>query len=150
MSENLVSEAIKTNEFFNSKKKQRLLPEEQLDTIKNALIDLYLSVKIRTNEEIDIYDEHKLENERDKLKAQNKVDEITLIDYIKLSIEILMNMKFEDFQKESNLVGKQIKKNLKDKESSHLSVNISNRFMTKSQLSGLSRSSDISMAHDEY
>lgn len=29
----------------------------QTSQIKDALVDLYLSVKIRTNEEIDVYDE---------------------------------------------------------------------------------------------
>lgn len=79
-------------------------PEDQLEIIKDALIDLYLSVKIRTNEEIDVYDENKLGVEREKLKGQNKVDEMTLIEYIKLSIEILMNMKYEDFEKEANMI----------------------------------------------
>ena len=58
-----------------------------------------MSVKIRTNEEIDVYDEAKLEKERDALKNK-KVDNVTLVEYIKLSIEILMNMKQEDFLRE--------------------------------------------------
>ena len=31
---------------------------------------------------------------------------MTLIEYIKLSIEILMNMKYEDFEKEANVLNK--------------------------------------------
>ena len=67
------------------------------------MIDLYLSVKIRTNEEIDVYDEASLEVERNKLINGNKCDEATLIEYIKLSIEILMGMKYEDFEKAATL-----------------------------------------------
>jgi hypothetical protein len=92
------------------------------------LIDLYLSVKIRTNEEIDVYDENKLGQEREKLKNASKVDEMTLIEYIKLSIEILMNMKYEDFEKEANMINKKAKKN-EESESVAMSDN-SNRFMT--------------------
>lgn len=124
---------MKTNEFLNNKKKySRKLPEEQLEQIKSALIDLYLSVKIRTNEEIDVYDENQLAKERKKLECQNKVDEMTLIEYIKLSIEILMNMKYEDFEKEANVLNKNRIRNLKDHESSHYSPNNTNRFMTQS------------------
>jgi hypothetical protein len=61
MSEVISSSAMKSNEFFkDADKKTRKNPEEQLEIIKDALIDLYLSVKIRTNEEIDVYDENKL------------------------------------------------------------------------------------------
>ena len=61
-------------------------------TLKEALLELYLSVKIRSDDEIDNYKEQfKVE------KAQmRQVDGFTLIDYIKSSIEILMNMKIDD------------------------------------------------------
>jgi hypothetical protein len=135
MSENVNMESVelKTNEFMtDQKKKGRQHPEDQLLIIKSALIDLYLSVKIRTNEEIDIYDENQLAKERKKLESQNKVDEMTLIEYIKLSIEILMNMKYEDFEKEANILNKERKQNFKESqpESSHFSGNNTNRFMT--------------------
>ena len=62
MSEHLINQEsveMKTNEFLNDQKKySRKHPEDQLEHIKSALIDLYLSVKIRTNEEIDVYDEN--------------------------------------------------------------------------------------------
>ena len=121
---------------------------------------MYLSVKIRTNEEINIYDESQLVKERTKLKDENKVDELTLIEYIKGSIEILMNMKYDDFEKEGNYIGGGFKcKTCKqfDKLSDAISKNSinyesaqnTNRFMTYSQLSGLSRAT-IPMAHEEY
>jgi len=34
------------------------------ETLEEALIDLYLSVKIRSNDEIDHYNENSLDNER--------------------------------------------------------------------------------------
>jgi hypothetical protein len=85
---------------------------EDVDTskMKQALIDLYLSVKIRTNDEIDIYDEEKLSEERKNLQGAGKVDCLTLIEYIKLSIEILMNMKQEDFEREGITLAKSILK----------------------------------------
>lgn len=137
----------KTNDFFKEHIKRRL-PEDQLETIKDALIDLYLSVKIRTNDEIDGYNEDKLAQERDKLKHGNRVDEMTLIEYIKLSIEILMNMKHEDFEKETNLQQRQMKQN--ERELQDIKSNNSNRFMTRSQLSGLSRSSSLPIVNSEY
>ena len=40
------------------------------EKIRDALIDLYLSVKIRTNEEIDDYNRDMLADERNKLRAK--------------------------------------------------------------------------------
>jgi hypothetical protein len=54
-----------------------------------------LSVKIRSNEEIDNYNEEKLVTERTKLQ---QVSPFMILEYIKTSIEILMNMKMEDAQ----------------------------------------------------
>ena len=62
--------------------------------IISELIDLYLSVKIRKNEEIDNYDSSNLKNERDSLLEDNPSAE-TLIEYIKISIETLMTIKKE-------------------------------------------------------
>jgi hypothetical protein len=57
------------------------------------LLELYLSVKIRSDDEIDNYTEEQFKQE--KLQMM-EVDGFTLIDYIKSSIEILMNMKIEE------------------------------------------------------
>ena len=56
---------------------------------------MYLSVKIRSNEEIDAYNEDILQEERERLQETNP---FTILEYIKTSIEILMNMKMEEHQ----------------------------------------------------
>ena len=66
-------------------------------SLRRALVDLFLSVKIRTNEEIDGYNKDKLADERVRLHNEHKICNLTLVDYIKTSIEILMNMKSEEF-----------------------------------------------------
>ena len=85
---------------------QNMSNKEQ-ESIEDALIDLYLSVKIRSNEEvsqfkllivflqIDAYNEEVLQEERERLKDTNS---FTILEYIKTSIEILMNMKMEEHQ----------------------------------------------------
>lgn len=57
------------------------------------MLELYLSVKIRSDDEIDNYNEDQFKKEKEQMKD---VDGFTLIDYIKSSIEILMNMKIEE------------------------------------------------------
>jgi hypothetical protein len=57
------------------------------------LLELYLSVKIRSDDEIDNYNEALYIKEK---KQMATVDGFTLIDHVKSCIEILMNMKFED------------------------------------------------------
>lgn len=59
------------------------------------LVDMYLSVKIRKNEEIDKFNDKKLEEERAELLEDNP-SACTLIGYIKSSIEILMALKYEN------------------------------------------------------
>ena len=66
---------------------------ENYMTLKEALLELYLSVKIRSDDEIDNYTEEQFKLEKEQMK---EVDGFTLIDYIKSSIEILMNMKIEE------------------------------------------------------
>jgi len=63
------------------------------DTIREALIELYLSVKVRKADDIDQYNEKLLQEEKENLK---NIDILVLIGYIKTSIEILMNLKNED------------------------------------------------------
>ncbi len=62
-------------------------------TIQTALVDLYLNVKIRSTEEINNYSEVKLEEERLSLKD---TEPLLLIEYIRSSIEILLNMRSEE------------------------------------------------------
>ncbi len=70
-------------------------------TIEDAIIDLYLNVKIRKQEEvflklifqIENYDESSQEKEKEKLR---KASPYTIIEYIKSSIEILIDLKVQE------------------------------------------------------
>lgn len=53
-------------------------------------------MKIRSDEEIENYNKETFSKEKDEL---NDVDGYLLIDYIKQSIEMLMNMKMDESQK---------------------------------------------------
>jgi len=57
-----------------------------------VIVDLYLQVKIRSNEEIDMFEQDQFKNERERL---SRIDSITVLKYIRTSIEILMQMKEE-------------------------------------------------------
>jgi hypothetical protein len=86
-----------TNQF-NLFTHQRLQQEGKkiemtYENLKVSLLELYLSVKIRSDDEIDGYNENMFSKEK---KAMSHIDGFTLIDYIKSSIEILMNMKLEE------------------------------------------------------
>lgn len=61
--------------------------------LKLAVLELFLSVKIRSDDEIDDYDKGKFEQEKKELAS---VDGFTLIDNIKSAIEQLMNMKQDE------------------------------------------------------
>ena len=104
-----------SSQFIRKENKMRLgrqfesqnMSNKEQESIEDALIDLYLSVKIRSNEEvsqfkllivflqIDAYNEEVLQEERERLKDTNS---FTILEYIKTSIEILMNMKMEEHQ----------------------------------------------------
>jgi hypothetical protein len=62
--------------------------------VRKSIMELYLNVKIRSQEEIAQMTEEAIEKERDRL---NKVDTLDIIDYIKQSVEILMHMRIEEF-----------------------------------------------------
>jgi hypothetical protein len=62
-------------------------PQPSLD---EAIIELYLNVKVRSNDEITNYDENMFDLEKDKLR---EVSPHVVLDYIRSSIEILMNLK---------------------------------------------------------
>lgn len=69
------------------------------ELIRKQIIELYLNVKIRSQDEIQKMTEDVVYDERKKLNA---VDTLDIIDYIKQSVEILMHMKGEEhdlFQK---------------------------------------------------
>lgn len=62
-------------------------------SLEQALIDLYLNVKVRSTEDIASYNEEKLAEERSTLLT---TDPFLIIEYIKTSIEILMNLRVEE------------------------------------------------------
>jgi hypothetical protein len=96
---------------------------DQYELLREAILELYLSVKIRADEEIDNFTEAQLEKEKEGMK---EVDGFTIVEYIKNSIEIMMNMKIE----EQN-----------DKKKSKHPID---------SLSGTSSTSSIPAAHEEY
>ena len=63
--------------------------------VRKAILDLYLNVKIRSQEEISNMDENAIELEKKKLAPMDTID---IIDYIKQSVEILMHMRIEEFE----------------------------------------------------
>ena len=67
---------------------------DALKLIQEALIDLYLNVKVRSKEEISNYSDEDLLKERENLYLTSPID---LINYIQTSVEILMNIKVEDY-----------------------------------------------------
>ena len=92
--------ASKTKEGFNlftHQQKRKLEGTGALvldyDSLRQAVLELYLSVKIRSDDEIDEYSKDLFEKEK---REQDGVNGYDLIDYIKQSIEVLMNMKMEE------------------------------------------------------
>ena len=79
---------------FNSKSfsLEHARPPE-ITPLVDAIIDLYLNVKIRNSDEIDDYDSNKLVEEKKELESK---DPIVIVDYIKQSIEILLSLKLEE------------------------------------------------------
>lgn len=62
--------------------------------VRKAILELYMNVKIRSQDDIQFMTEAVMEKERKKL---NLVDTLDIIDYIKQSVEILMHMRQEEF-----------------------------------------------------
>jgi hypothetical protein len=88
----------KSNRNFNlfthhAKAKNGEPLELTYDALREAVLELFLSVKIRSDEEIDGYNEALFKQEKRELMD---LDGFSLIDQIKQSIEILMNMKVEE------------------------------------------------------
>ena len=70
---------------------------ESIDGVKEAIVDLYLAIKIRSTEELDQINEDNLKNEKKKLIKT--CDCFQILEYIRSSIEIIMNLKIEDLEK---------------------------------------------------
>ena len=63
-------------------------------------MDLYLAIKIRSTEELDAINDEALRDEKNKLMDEH--DSFQVLEYIRSSIEIIMNLKIEDLEKTSN------------------------------------------------
>lgn len=68
------------------------------EDVREGLIDLYLSVKIRSNEDIQNCNPDSLEAEKLALRT-SQISTITFLNYIQTSLEILMGMKIEEMQR---------------------------------------------------
>ena len=66
--------------------------------VHEGIIDLYLQVKIRSNDEIDMFESNQLAGERERLV---QLDSLTVLDYIRTSIEILMHLRNTDDDKDN-------------------------------------------------
>ena len=66
-------------------------------SVKEAIIDLYLAIKIRSTEELDAINDGNLKDEKSKLLEQ--MDSFQILEYIRSSIEIIMNLKIEDLER---------------------------------------------------
>ncbi|CDW91583.1 UNKNOWN [Stylonychia lemnae] len=86
--------------------------EEQ---VREAIVELYLNVKIRSTEEIANFNDDMMEEERERLY---RVDSLEVLDYVKQSVEILMNMKGEEF--ENYQKNKEIQERIKRREEEKL------------------------------
>lgn len=67
--------------------------------VRKAIIDLYLNVKIRSQEEIQGMSDEAMDQEKANL---NCIDTLDIIDYIKQSVEILMHMRIDEFEQFKN------------------------------------------------
>lgn len=72
-----------------------------IQEVRDALISLYLNVKVRKAEELSKCSEESLKEEM--LKLQD-IDLIVLIGYIKTSVEILVNLKNNSSGDDSSLI----------------------------------------------
>ena len=71
-----------------------------INEVHDALANLYLSIKVRSTEDLNFYGEGSFKEEKDKLE---NVSSITLIEYIKDSIEVLIALK-NDESKNSSMI----------------------------------------------
>ena len=61
-----------------------------MENLKDALVDLYLKVKVRSSEEIENYNSSQMQVEKRELEDTSG---IVLIEYIRQNVEILLNIK---------------------------------------------------------
>jgi len=68
------------------------LADKSGHSLQQALIGLYLSVKVRSKQDVESYSKGKQEEEEESLK---EADPFLIIEYVKSSIDILMNCQME-------------------------------------------------------
>lgn len=71
-----------------------------MKSVKEAIIDLYLAIKIRSTDELDKINEQNLAEE--KIKLIQTVDCFQILEYIRSNIEIIMNLKIDDLENNEN------------------------------------------------
>jgi len=71
------------------------LQQSSAKMVRKAITELYLNVKIRSQEEIAKMNEEAMDTEKSKLAC---IDTLDIIDYIKQSVEILMHMRMDEFE----------------------------------------------------
>lgn len=80
--------------FTHLQKHQKGIPlVKNYKDLREAVLELYLSVKIRNDDEIDAYNEDLFGLEKQEM---SRVDGYQLVDMIKQCIEVLMNMKQDE------------------------------------------------------
>lgn len=67
--------------------------KETLEILREALVDLYLKVKVRSSEDIEKYDSSQMDDEKKELKD---TPGLTLVDLVKSNVEILLNIKSDE------------------------------------------------------
>jgi hypothetical protein len=71
-----------------------------MKSVKEAIIDLYLAIKIRSTDELDKINDLNLGEE--KIKLLHSVDCFQILEYIRSNIEIIMNLKIDDLENNDN------------------------------------------------
>lgn len=121
---------------------------DAISVIQEALIDLYLNVKVRSKDEINDYEEDDLVKERENLYMTSPVD---LISYIQTSVEILMNIKVEDYlAHKKKWENKQKIKDLKRKKINNERIEEFNDWMKKRESSKKLEDSDLKCSLDGH
>lgn len=75
------------------------------EELKNAIADLYLSIKQKTRDEVFVSvimlqnEEISAEEEKEEREIIMQLDTYVVIEYIKSSVDIILNLKFEEIEK---------------------------------------------------
>ena len=91
-----------TDDAYPTVEEYLAMPDiEKLNVLHDSLLELYLNVKIRNFDKT--IDSNKVDEELDKLK---NVETISLVEYIKSCVEIVMSMKLEESEEKVNEIVK--------------------------------------------